>query len=68
MSLDRKQPKGYRKAWNGSPLPPRPSVQHGVDCKKAPHIREGYLHAEDDDGPFDVDGIAYCGRCHQVIF
>jgi hypothetical protein len=23
MSLDRKQPKGYQKAWNGSPLPPR---------------------------------------------
>jgi hypothetical protein len=25
------------------------------------------MHAADDDGPYDVDGIAYCGRCHQYL-
>jgi len=37
---------------------------HGRDCPKAAHLGEGYLHAADDDGPYDVDGVAYCGRCH----
>jgi len=68
MSLDRKQPKGYRKAWNGSPLD-LPKVNHGTDCPKAPHTNNcGYLHAADDDRPYDVDGVDYCGRCHQVIY
>ncbi len=39
-------------------------LQHGRDCPKAPHYGGGYLHAGDDDKPYDVDGIAYCGRCH----
>lgn len=66
MSLDQKQPKGYRKAWNGTPLNV-PQVRHGVDCRKAPHVRSGYLHDEADDSPYDVDGVLYCGRCHTAI-
>lgn len=46
----------------------RPEVIHGVNCRKAPHVIDGvncgYLHAEDDDRPYDVDGMEYCGRCH----
>lgn len=34
-------------------------------CEKAPHVGSGYLHAEDDDLPYDVDGVRYCGRCHK---
>jgi hypothetical protein len=41
--------------------------QHGVDCPKAPHHGEGYLHAADDDRPYDVDHVLYCGRCHGWI-
>jgi hypothetical protein len=38
-------------------------------CQKAPHNDPsgGYLHAEDDDKPFDVDGVMYCGRCHVAL-
>lgn len=42
-------------------------AKHGIDCRKAPHVGEGYLHASDDDGPYDVDGLAYCGRCHVAL-
>jgi hypothetical protein len=41
-----------------------PTPQHGIDCLKVPHTRDGYLHDEADDGPYDVDGVMYCGRCH----
>jgi hypothetical protein len=37
---------------------------HGVDCPKVTHIGSGYLHDADDDKPYDVDGVMYCGRCH----
>lgn len=42
---------------------------HGRTCIKVPHIKSdgGYLHAPDDDGPFDVDNVWYCGRCHAAI-
>jgi len=33
-------------------------------CQKVTHLGEGYLHGADDDGPFEVDGVFYCGRCH----
>lgn len=33
-------------------------------CPKVPHIGMGYMHEEDDDGPFVIDGVTYCGRCH----
>lgn len=39
---------------------------HGRNCEKAPHTSTGgYLHSADDDGQYDVDGLIYCGRCHQ---
>lgn len=41
--------------------------QHGIDCPKAQHVGDGYLHAFDDDRPYDVDGVLYCGRCHGWI-
>ena len=46
---------------------PDPPVRHGVDCGKVPHEAEGYLHGAHDDGPYDVDGLTYCGRCHEAI-
>lgn len=42
-------------------------VHHGIDCKKVKHIGDGYLHLSDDDGPYDVDGMVYCGRCHECL-
>lgn len=37
-------------------------------CRKEPHeARGGYLHAEDDDTPYYVDGLRYCGRCHHFL-
>ena len=38
--------------------------RHGVSCPKVAHIGAGYLHGPDDDRPYDVDGVTYCGRCH----
>lgn len=38
--------------------------EHGKECPKIEHIGGGYLHAANDDTAYDVDGIAYCGRCH----
>ena len=41
---------------------------HGVNCVKRVHCsRRGYLHASGDDSPYDVDGVLYCGRCHEVL-
>jgi hypothetical protein len=43
-------------------------IVHGKTCEKKPHDKwGGYLHGEDDDTPYDVDGWKYCGRCHQVL-
>ena len=42
-------------------------VIHGRTCEKVPHARDGYLHSEDDDTPYDVDGVRYCGRCHMAF-
>lgn len=45
-------------------------ITHGVDCTKEPHIQHGnrgYLHSATDDGPYDVDGHTYCGRCHRWV-
>lgn len=42
---------------------------HGETCVKVTH-REGitsYLHSENDDGPYCVDGLPYCGRCHHYL-
>lgn len=42
------------------------NVIHGVNCQKRIHYegQQGFLHAADDDTAYDVDGVAYCGRCH----
>lgn len=42
-------------------------IKHGVNCEKVVHRDDGYLHAGDDDSPFDVDGAPYCGRCHRAM-
>ena len=44
-------------------------VRHGLTCEKKPHHKRGggYLHGEDDDSPYDVDHMIYCGRCHEAI-
>ena len=46
-----------------------PDVIHGQTCEKKPHNNPdgGYLHGEDDDTPYLVDGWRYCGRCHRVL-
>lgn len=41
--------------------------RHGIDCPKVQHIGEGYLHEYDNDSPYDVDGVLYCGRCHGFM-
>ena len=42
---------------------------HGRTCKKVWHKSQSptYKHESGDDGPYDVDGVAYCGRCHESI-
>lgn len=42
--------------------------EHGIDCVKIRHDRTGgYLHDRNDDRPYDVEGLMYCGRCHQWL-
>ncbi len=42
--------------------------KHGVGhCEKVWHTDIGYLHDSEDDTPYLVDGVYYCGRCHVVI-
>ena len=42
-------------------------VNHGVDCEKVDHLGDGYLHDPADDSPYNVDGLAYCGKCHAWL-
>ncbi len=48
-------------------LPTREPVEHGRNCQKMTHLGNGYLHDADDDRPYDVDGVTYCGRCHRAL-
>jgi len=44
--------------------------RHGEGyCHKEIHKNDvtGYMHNEDDDTAYLVDGIAYCGRCHCYL-
>ena len=41
--------------------------RHGTYCQKAPHSGRGYLHMANDDMPYLVDGVWYCGRCHVFM-
>lgn len=44
------------------------TVRHGINCEKIIHSNKGgYLHSEQDDRPYDVDGVKYCGRCHKAL-
>lgn len=52
--------------WMPLPEPPEDMV-HGVNCEKSAHTGDGYMHGEDDDSPYDVDGVMYCGRCHRAL-
>ena len=45
----------------------REKIIHGQNCQKRLHTRTGYLHGEDDDTPYMVDGLKYCGRCHTAL-
>jgi len=36
-------------------------------CIKVKHTGSGYLHDENDDEPYWVDGVKYCGKCHVAI-
>jgi len=44
-------------------------VEHGRTCPKVAHSdpEGGYLHDDNDDSPYGVDGVDYCGRCHRVL-
>lgn len=36
-----------------------------MKCEKVVHDEDGgYQHLADDDTPYSVDGVEYCGRCH----
>lgn len=49
------------------PMPERAALGE-PHCPKAPHDNPngGYLHGADDDSPYSVDGVRYCGRCHYM--
>ena len=57
----------------GQPYPesgePQAVMTHGMNCSKAEHHEgeTGYLHGPDDNSPYDVDGVIYCGRCHVAL-
>lgn len=46
-----------------------PGVEHGKTCPKLIHgSTGGYLHGSNDDRPYTVDGVDYCGRCHVALY
>lgn len=54
--------------WENAAVYSRKAVRtHGRDCPKVPHTGAGYLHSAEDDGRYDVDGVWYCGRCHEAL-
>jgi hypothetical protein len=46
---------------------PAPGESDHTTCHVAPHTGSGYLHDPEHMGPYDVDGVTYCGRCHVFI-
>lgn len=44
-------------------------MTYPMNCPKVPHDSPpgGYLHSAEDDSPYSVDGVQYCGRCHYCI-
>lgn len=67
LPADRFQRRQMQNAAAGIGDPLGPSVIHGKTCEKVHHVWSGWVHAPDDDGPYDVDGVSYCGRCHEVL-
>lgn len=54
-----------RAAWL---LIPAEDDHANARCQKVYHWDgEGFLHAGDDDSPYNVDGVRYCGRCHHCL-
>jgi hypothetical protein len=48
--------------------PASAGIVHGVSCIKVSHEGgEGFLHGDDDDRPYEIDGCSYCGRCHHAL-
>lgn len=44
------------------------TIRHGVNCHKVIHgTLPGFMHDASDDLSYDVDGIIYCGRCHEAL-
>lgn len=57
-----------RKQLNCVVTPARAFMEHGINCHKVQHeSATGFLHSYDDDTPYNVDGVKYCGRCHEAI-
>ena len=45
-----------------------PAIIHGKTCQKVVHDEmPGHLHGPDDDSPYMVDDVRYCGRCHVAL-
>lgn len=42
-------------------------LQHCMNCIKEPHHGEGYGHQASDEGPYEIAGKTFCGRCHCAI-
>lgn len=44
------------------------NIIHGVNCKKVQHLGNGWLHAADFDGRYEIaKDRTQCGRCHQQL-
>lgn len=45
-------------------------TKHGETCPKLPHSHPDtieYGHDFDFDGPFELQGVKLCGRCHGML-
>ena len=69
LQLIKDHPEDYRVAMDNieSYTVLSTAIQHGTECKKVEHVGGGYLHDSEDDTPYLVDGVKYCGRCHRGL-
>lgn len=43
-------------------------IRHGINCQKVRHdTGNGFFHEPNDNGPYYVDNVRYCGRCHSFF-
>jgi len=45
-------------------------MEHGVNCPKIEHsgdLEAMYTHEANEDGPFELQGVRLCGRCHAML-